>query len=206
MDGDLLSTTVTFFSGAALAFLASVANDWQARRTEARKQRSDDRTELQAQADELLAAVLALKVAGNVHDHLTGGWRTRLVVGIHAGTRAAAGWSRSGRGLPGFLTGYGDASEVISRWDRDNAASAAGLAVPLIRLSTAVAPLLRRPEPELATAAEGVYEAVIAQDDGRTERALAAFREALLPALDPPPARRQLSRRRRTEESGRTRR
>ncbi|MER6443601.1 hypothetical protein ABT275_46300 [Streptomyces sp. NPDC001185] len=200
---DLLETSATLASGAALAFVGSLVNDWQTRRTEARKQRVDDRAELQAQADELLAAVLALKVAGNVHDHLNGGWKPRLVVGIHALTRAAAQWSRSGRGLPGVLTGYGEASDVISRWDRESAASAAGLAVPLTRLSVAVAPLMRRQEQDLAAATEAVYAAVVASDEEGVERALREFRRALLPVLDPPRARRRLSLRRGAGGSGR---
>ncbi|MEU7061327.1 hypothetical protein [Streptomyces sp. NPDC046197] len=90
MDGDLLNTLVSAAGAVALVFLGAAGNDWQTRRTEARKQRADDRAELQAQADELIAAALALKVAGTIHDHLMGGRRTQLTVGIQALARAAA--------------------------------------------------------------------------------------------------------------------
>jgi hypothetical protein len=196
MNSDLREMLITLASGAVLAFLAAffgaALSDWQTRRTEDRKQRADDRAELQAQADELIAAVLALKVTGNLRDQLTGSRRTRTTVGMHALVQGLAEWARSGRGSLGLFTGYGTASQVISQWDRDHVASAAGLAAPIIRLSAATAPLMRRQERQLATAAENVYTAVVNrfEDEEQVEQALAAFREALLPALDPPPAHR----------------
>ncbi|WP_405987747.1 hypothetical protein [Streptomyces sp. NBC_00986] len=194
MNGDLINTLLTLASGAALLGLGAVANDWQTRRTEARKQRMDDRTELQAQADELIAAVLDLKVTGGLHDQLTGSRRTRLTVGMHALVQGLAEWSRSGRGRLGLLTGYGNASKVIRQWDRDHTASAAGLAGPLIRLGAAAAPLMSRQERDLAAAAGNVFTTIVENfaEEGRVEHALAEFREALLPVLNPPPARRGL--------------
>ncbi|MGW0836399.1 hypothetical protein [Streptomyces prunicolor] len=204
MNNDLREMLITLASGAVLAFLAAffgaALSDWQARRTEARKQRAEDQAELQAQADELISAVLALKVTGNLRDQLTGSRRTRTTVGMHAVVQGLAEWARAGRGSLGLFTGYGTASQVISQWDREHVASAAGLAAPIIRLAAATAPLMRRQEQDLATAAENVYTAVINRfdDEEQVGRALAAFREALLPVLDPPPASRSwLSLRRR---------
>lgn len=204
MNNDLREMLITLASGAVLAFLAAFfgagLNDWQTRRTEARNQRVSDRAELQAQANELIAAVLALKVAGNLRDQLTSGWRTRATVGMHALVQGLAEWARAGRGNLGFFVGYGTASQVVSQWDREHVASGAGLAAPITRLTAATAPLMSRQEQDLAAAAENVYTTVINRfdDEEQVGRALAAFREALLPALDPPSARRsRLSLRRR---------
>lgn len=60
--------------------------------------------------------------------------------------------------------------------------------MPLNWLAAAVTPLLRRPEPGLAQAVEELFAAVVDHyaDTDRTERALAAFHQALRPALNAP--------------------
>ncbi|MFH8395751.1 hypothetical protein [Streptomyces sp. NPDC018036] len=199
MNDDLLNAALGAAGALVVGLLTLWATERLTRRREARKQQADDRAQLQAQADELIAAVLALKVIGGVHDHLVGGWRARLTVGLHAAIRAGAGWARSAPDASRWLAGYGEAAEVIRQWDQASAASAAGLAAPLTRLTAAVAPLLSRPERALADAAEAVFSTVVQHfgDEDRVAQELAAFREALLPALDPPPApRRRLSLRR----------
>ncbi|GGK30216.1 hypothetical protein GCM10011583_72630 [Streptomyces camponoticapitis] len=52
----------------ALLYLGASENERRNRRTEARKDAAADRAALEAQADELVASLLALKVAANTHD------------------------------------------------------------------------------------------------------------------------------------------
>ncbi|MFI8989855.1 hypothetical protein ACIG63_33445 [Streptomyces antimycoticus] len=194
MDTDFLNTVASAASAVALLFLGAWENDRRTRRTEARKEAAADRAALEAQADELVSAVLAVRVAGNAHEHLWGGWRAKAAVALRAAVRGGAGYVGSGqRGFPAVLAGYGDAASVIGRWDQESAASAAGLAAPLSRLGAAAAPLLRRQDPGLAAAVEEVFTAVAEHyaDEDRTTRALAAFHEALRPALQPPAVRRR---------------
>ncbi|MGW5658267.1 hypothetical protein [Streptomyces humi] len=189
MDHDL----VTAAFGAALALVVSLSTqgvtEGLTRRREARAQRAADRAELQAQSDELFAAVIALKAAGGMNDQLAGGWRSRLTTLLHAVTQGAAvaagpGQSARYRGL----AGAGRVSEVISQWDRESAVSAAGLVAPLSRLGAAAAPLMRHPDQALADAAGNVLDTVVEhfQDHDGAGRALAAFRIELLRVMDPP--------------------
>ncbi|MBI0313686.1 hypothetical protein [Streptomyces javensis] len=194
MDTDLINTAASAAGAVALLFLGAWESDRRTRRTEARKEAAADRAVLEAQADELIAAVLAVRVAGDAHDHVWGGWRARATVALRAAIRGGAGYVRSGqRGFPAVLTGYGDAARVIGQWDRESAASAARLAAPLSRLGAAAAPLLRRQEPELKAAVGEVFTAVAEHyaDEDRAARALAAFHEALRPVLEPPTVRRR---------------
>ncbi|MGW2964949.1 hypothetical protein ACWDGI_41790 [Streptomyces sp. NPDC001220] len=199
MNADLLNPLVSAAGAVALVFLGAVGSDWQTRRTEARKQLADDQAELQAQADELLAAVIAVKVAGNMHDRGVGGWRTRLIVSAHALIRATAARERAGQGLPGFLAQTGEMVAVLRQWDQEFSAAADRLTAPLSRLGAAAAPLIRRPEQALAEAAQNVLAAVVDRfdDEEVATQALTAFRRELLLVLDAPAApRRRLSLRR----------
>ncbi|GAA2704808.1 hypothetical protein GCM10010310_79180 [Streptomyces violaceolatus] len=191
VNSELLTTAATSAGTLALLFIGAWENDRRTRRAEARKDAAADRAALEAQANELVAAVLALKVAGGMHDQLFAGWRarSRLVLDwVGQGMMAAALTDRAGavRGL----TFFGAADRVLDRWDRETKASTAGLAAPLSRLGAAVVPLLRREEPGLADAADGVFTAAVEShgDDDRMTRALEAFHAALRPALQPPPA------------------
>ncbi|MFD9466788.1 hypothetical protein [Streptomyces sp. NPDC060027] len=189
MDSDLLNTAASAAGAVVLLFLGAWENDRRNSRTEARKEAASDRAALEAQANELVAAVLAVKVAGNTHDHLYGGWRARGIVllrGVLGGGAAYAGFRE--RGSSAVWAGYGELARVIGQWDQVSATSAAALAAPLSRLGTAVAPLMRRQEPGLAAAVEEVFTSVTDHyDDGdRVTRSLDAFHEALRPALEPP--------------------
>ncbi|MFH9829377.1 hypothetical protein [Streptomyces bobili] len=206
MDDALLSAVASAGAAAVLLFLGAWENDRRTRRTEARKEAAGERAALEAQANELVAAVLAVKVAGNAHDHLFGSWKAKAAVCLRAAVRGGAVYARSGqRGFPAVMAGYGEAAIVIGQWDEGSAVSAAGLAAPLGRLGAAVAPLMGRQEPGLASAAEEVFTAIGENyaDEDRITRALAAFHEALRPALEPPvPPRRWWSLRRRSSGSG----
>lgn len=193
MDSALLNTALSAGGAVALLFLGGWESDRRTRRAEARKQAEADRAALEAQADELVAAVLAVRIAGNAHDHLLGGWRARLNVAVRAALQGGVAYGRaSQRGFPAAMAAYGDAASVIAQWDRESAASAAGLTAPLSRLGAAVPPLLRRREPGLAAAAQELLTAVTENyaDAERTDRALAAFHQAVQSALEPPAARR----------------
>ncbi|MFI1568978.1 hypothetical protein ACH4ZX_39215 [Streptomyces sp. NPDC020490] len=203
MDSELLNTALTAAGAVALVFIGGWENGRRTRKAEERKDAAADRAALEAQANELVAAVLALKIAGNTHDHLFAGWRAtgRLVLNVLSqGMTAMALTDRVGaaRGMAFF--GVGD--RLVDRWERDVTASAAGLAAPMSRLGTAVAPLLRREEPGLAAAADAVFTAAMEGhgDDDRMVRALEDFHAALRPALMPPtPAAGWWARRRRAE-------
>ncbi|MFJ4368032.1 hypothetical protein ACIP4S_28300 [Streptomyces chartreusis] len=155
MNDALLDALPGAVGAVVLLFLGAWENDRRTQRTEARKEVAADRAALEAQADELVAAVLAVKAAGNAHDHLWGSWKAKAAVGLRAAVRGGAAYARSGqRGFPAVMAGYGDAATVIGQWDQGSAVSAAGLAAPLGRLGAAVAPLMRRQEPGPAAAAE----------------------------------------------------
>ncbi|WP_256339993.1 thiamine pyrophosphate-dependent enzyme [Streptomyces sp. 2231.1] len=74
VDGELLDKAVTATGTVALLFLGGWENAWRTRKAEERKEAAADRASLEARADELVTAVLPLKVAGNMHDQLYTGW------------------------------------------------------------------------------------------------------------------------------------
>ncbi|PKW05299.1 2-oxoglutarate dehydrogenase E1 component [Streptomyces sp. 1222.5] len=74
VDSELLDKAVTAAGPVALLFLGGWENAWRTRKAEERKEAAADRASLEARADELVTAVLALKVAGNMHDQLYTGW------------------------------------------------------------------------------------------------------------------------------------
>ncbi|MER7187316.1 hypothetical protein ABT404_48995 [Streptomyces hyaluromycini] len=194
MDHDLVTAAFGAAGALVVALSSQVVTEGLTRRREARAQRAADRAELQAQADELLAAVIALRAAGGMNDQLAGGLRPRLTAILHALAQGAAVAAGPGQPFHRGLTGVGRVSEVVSQWDRESAVSAAGLVVPLSRLGAAVAPLMRNPDQALAGAAGKVLDTVVAnyKDDEGTGRALAAFRTELVRVLEAPTPRRRL--------------
>ncbi|MGO4635020.1 hypothetical protein AB4225_29445 [Streptomyces sp. 2RAF24] len=188
--------------GAALAvvllFLGTWESDRRTRRTEARKTAAADRAALEAQADEFVAAVMAVTTAGVVHDAMWGGWKTRAVVLIQALAQGVSAYAGAASGKA-FSAANEAAHVVISEWDRGSAKSAQELAAPLARLGSAGAPLMRRQEPGLADAANEVVVSIRENyaDAERISSSLSVFREALGSALEPPaPSRRRWFRRR----------
>jgi len=199
----LLSAGIGAVFSAVIVFLTSWEGDRRKRSEEERRAIADDRAALEAMANEFVAAVLAVRVEGNAHDHLWGGWKARTVVAVHAAVHGGAAYFASDAGAgererrAGLLAALRAASGVISRWDRESAVSAVRLSAPLTRLGAAVAPLLHRPEPGLAQAAQETFDAVVAYTDAdRTERALAAFHQALTAIPAPAAPRRRFLRRR----------
>lgn len=203
VNSELLTTAAGAVGAVVLVFIGGWDNGRRTRKAEERKDAAADRAALEAQADELVAAVLALKVAGSTHDHLFAGWgaKGRLALNLLSqGMTAVALTDRAGAARAMAFFSVWD--QLVDRWDRDATASAAGLAAPLSRLGAAVAPLLRREEPGLAAAADAVFTAAVEghEDDDRMARALEDFHAALRPALVPPapaPRWRSLRRRRR---------
>jgi hypothetical protein len=198
MNHDLVTAALGAAAALVVSLSSQVVTEGLTRRREIRAQQAADRAELQAQADELLAAVLALTAAGGMNDQLMGGLRPRLTTLLHALTQGAAVAAQSGQAFHRGLAGVGRASEVISQWDRESAASAAGLVAPLSRLGAAAAPLMRHPDQALTEAAGNVLNTVVAnfQDHDEVGQALATFRAELLRVLDAPVPRRRLSLRR----------
>ncbi|MFF4442426.1 hypothetical protein [Streptomyces sp. NPDC001621] len=187
VDSELIDKVVTAVGAVGLVLIGQWDNARRTRMLEDRKDAAAERAALEAQANELVTAVLALKIAGNTHDHLFAGWGAKGRVALSALTQGSAAALLAGKvgrasGLPVII---GEAGRIVDRWDRDTAASAAGLVAPLNRLGAAVAPLLRRTEPGLAAAADAVFTAAVEShgDDERMTRALEAFHEALRPAL-----------------------
>lgn len=189
MNSELLNTAAGAIGAVVLVFIGGWENERRARKAEARKDAAADRAALEAQANELVTAVLALKVAGNTHDHLWGGWGAKGRIVLRALTQGGAAALVSGRrrmaALPALLE---EAGRVVERWDSDSVISAAGLAAPLSRLGAAVAPFLRSDDPELAAAADEVFMAAAESygDEARMTRALEAFHAALRRALTQP--------------------
>ncbi|MFJ9351772.1 hypothetical protein [Streptomyces sp. NPDC101237] len=188
MNHDLVTAALGAGGALVVGLSTQVVTEGLTRRREARAQRAADQAALQAQADELYAAVLALNAAGTMHDQLMTSGRARLVIMMHAAAHWIAEVARSEPGVNRGLVGLGKASTVISQWDREQTASAAGLTAPLTRLGAAVAPLARHPDRVLADAAVTVFETVTAnyRDTERGQQALRAFRAELLRVLDPP--------------------
>ncbi|MGA4950943.1 hypothetical protein [Streptomyces lydicamycinicus] len=181
-------------SAVVLLFLGAWENERRTQRTEARKDAAADRAALEAQANEFVAAVLAVKVAGNAHDHIWGGWKARGRAILRALVEGGAAYAGSPqRGSPAVMAANQVMATVIGQWDQGSAASAAELAAPLGRLGEAVAPLMKRQEPGLAAAVEEVFTAICESyaDEERITQALAQFHEALRPALEPPAPTRQ---------------
>ncbi|MFB8760798.1 hypothetical protein [Streptomyces nigra] len=206
VDSELLKIALSATGAVALVFIGGWENGRRTRKAEERKDAAADRAALEAQANELVTAVLALKVAGNVHDRLFAGWGAKGRIALGALTQGAAASVRAGRGgaASGLAALLSEASRAVDRWDRDTVASAAALAAPLNRLGAAVAPLMRRTEPGIAAGAEAVFRAVTEnyRDDDGIAQALESFHEALGPVLAlpaPAPRRWALLRRRRVE-------
>lgn len=193
MDSALLNTGITVVSTVVLLFLGAWETARRNRHTEARKDAAAERAALDAQADELVAAVLALRIAGDTHDHLWGGWGARGRVALRALAHGSIAYGLAGRtGAPALLVASGEAARTVYSWDQESGVSAAALAAPLARLGTAVAPLLRRED--LGPAAAELYEAAVKHhgDDDRMAAALRDFHEALRQVLEPPaPTRRR---------------
>lgn len=197
MDSAFLTTGITVVTTIALVFIGAwetARRNRQAEaRAEARKDAAADRAALEAQATELVAAGLALRVAGDTHDHVWGGWGARGRVALRALVHGGIAYGLAGRtGGPALFAASGEAARAIFRWDHESGVSAGELAAPLGRLGAAVAPLLRRQD--LGPAADGVFTAAV-QHHGDSERmnaALRNFHEALRLALEPPaPVRRR---------------
>ncbi|MGW6942767.1 hypothetical protein ACWGF3_27725 [Streptomyces xanthophaeus] len=100
MDTALLGTGVTVVSTVVLLFLGAWETARRNRQAEARKDAAAERAALQAQADELVAAVLALRVAGNTHDHIWGGWAARGWVALRALAHGSIAYGLAGRTGP----------------------------------------------------------------------------------------------------------
>ncbi|MGJ5899407.1 hypothetical protein ACSCBZ_46830 [Streptomyces niveiscabiei] len=201
MDSALLSVGLGSVGTTAIMFLTSWENDRRRRREEERKAVADDRAALETALDEFVAAALAVRVEGNAHDHLWGGWRARSVVALHAlaqGGSAYVGLGAVGagrKGAAGLLAAYGAASNVIDRWNRESAVSAVRLSAPLARLGAALPPLLRHPD--LAEAAQEAFNAISAHTDtDRTDRAFSALYDAFAALSAPTAPRRRFLRRR----------
>lgn len=189
VDSELVKMAASAAGAVALVFIGAWENGRRTRKDEERKEAAADRQVLENQANELVVAVLELRVAGNTHDHLFGSWGARGRVVINALTQGSTSALLAGRGgASGFPALLGEAGRVVDRWDRDSATSAAGLAAPLSRLGASVAPLLRREEPGLAAGADAVFKAAVEDygDDDRMAQALEAFHAALRPALARP--------------------
>jgi hypothetical protein len=209
MNDALLNTVASAAGAVVLLFLGAWENDRRTRRAEARKQVLEDRATLEEQANELVVAVLAMKVAGNIHDHQWGSWRARGTVILRALFQGGAAYTLSPRDgssarSSALMAANQAVAAVLSQWDRGSSAATAELAAPLGRLGAAVAPLMRRQEPGLADAVQEVLAAVTENyaDEDRIARALQAFHEALSPALAAPaPPRRWWSLRRRNSGS-----
>ncbi|MFE0229900.1 hypothetical protein ACFWZS_22565 [[Kitasatospora] papulosa] len=84
MDSALLTTGITVVTTIALLFIGAWETARRNRQAEARKDAAADRAALEAQATELVAAVFALRVAGDTHDHVWGGWGARGRVALRA--------------------------------------------------------------------------------------------------------------------------
>ncbi|MFJ3820535.1 hypothetical protein [Streptomyces nodosus] len=201
MNSELLNTAATAAGAVALVFIGGWENGRRTRKAEERKEAAAHAT-LEAQADELVTAVLVLKVAGNMHDQLFAGEGAKgrlFVAALSKGSSAALG--HRGGVTSGLPAAFREAWRVVDRWEQDTAASAAGLAAPLSRLGAAVAPLMRRAEPGIAAGAEAVFKAAVEShgDDDRMAQALETFHAALRPALATPvtAGRRRVLRRRR---------
>ncbi|GAA2463226.1 hypothetical protein [Streptomyces lavendulocolor] len=195
MNDVLITALPSTAVAVALLFLGGWENERRTRRTEARKDAAASRAAFEAQIEEFVGAVMALKIAGIAHDTLYGGWRAKAVVIVRAlGEAVSAHAGASGRGA--VAAANRAAGAVVDRWDQASAASAAGLAAPLTRLGAAAAPLMRRQEPGVKESVEEVLAALNSDfsDEERITRGLTAFNEATQAALEPPAA----SRRRRS--------
>ncbi|WP_329167540.1 hypothetical protein OHB49_45355 (plasmid) [Streptomyces sp. NBC_01717] len=187
MDSALLTTGITVVTTVALVFIGAWETARRNRQAEARKDAAAERASLEAQAIELVAAVLALRVAGDTHDHVWGGWGARGRVALRALVHGGIAYGLAGRtGGPALFAASGEAARAVFSWDQESGVSAGALAVPLARLGTAMAPLLLRED--LAPAADGVLTAAVRHhgDNERMDAALRDFREALRQAVEPP--------------------
>ncbi|MER6394291.1 hypothetical protein ABT236_38300 [Streptomyces sp. NPDC001523] len=205
MDTALLNTGVTVAGTVALLFLGAWETARRNRHAEARKDAAAERAVLQTQAAELVTAVLALRVAGDTHDHVWGGWAARGRVALRALVHGSIAYGLAGRtGPPALLVATGEAARTVHDWDHASGVSAAALTAPLVRLCAAAAPLLLRED--LGPATDAVFTTATRHhgDNDRMTEALRAFHEALRSALEPPaPARRRgwLPRRRAAAET-----
>ncbi|WP_371674875.1 hypothetical protein [Streptomyces sp. NBC_01276] len=204
MDDAILSAMPGAGLAVILLFLGAWETDRRNKRKEARKEVAENRATLEAQVNEFVASVLAVKVAGNMHEHLYAGWRARgTLLTRWLGGASAAYLGSPRHGLPAAMMAVHAMNAVVDQWDEASTVSAAKLAAPLGRLGAAAAPLMRRQEAGVAAAVDRVFTAITENyaDEDRINQALAALYDVLRPALDPPtPPRRRWTLRRRSGE------
>ncbi|MEW2433283.1 hypothetical protein AB0952_03720 [Streptomyces caniferus] len=114
---DALLNAVPGAAGAViLLFLGAWENDRRTRRTEARKEAAADRAALEAQANDFVAAVLAVQVAGNAHDHLYAGWRAKATLIVQALVWGGAAYTGSPqRGVPAAMAASQAVHTLLNR-------------------------------------------------------------------------------------------
>lgn len=165
---------------------------WLTNRSRDRVDREAEKAALRAQADALIVAVGDLRATANVNRTL---WerpaeqgRTMLLAALIGGGRIVRG-TRGGSGWADIAVGLGEAAQFLGRERIASKQNAATVREPLMRLTTAAAPLLRHQDPTIATAAEELFTAAmnIGTDTARADTALETFGRAVRAALEPRP-------------------
>ncbi|MEU8688829.1 hypothetical protein [Streptomyces sp. NPDC048665] len=167
--------------------------------TTATKKRADakaDRATVRVQADELIVAVSEIRAMARTTQVLWGGWKENGRSLLLAFTAAAGGFARTaavasrdeqGKRLA-YFAALGAAADMISR-DRREVKRLDGALMPaMTRVMSSAAPLLRHPDPKVATATEKLLATVseIEATDA-LDAALREFGRAVVPVTTAPP-------------------
>ncbi|MEU7306295.1 hypothetical protein [Streptomyces sp. NPDC007206] len=165
---------------------------WLSNRATSRANRAAEKAALRSQADALIAAVLDVRnaaLAGHtLWDSLLEHGRTILLAAVAgagevARTRAAGAPDRAS-----VAAGLGSAAQLIARDRIASKEYAATVREPIFRLTTAAAPLLRHPDPQVSESAGALLKATfdIKKDTRNLDSAFAAFHAAVTAAEQEP--------------------
>lgn len=182
----LIELASSLVSGAVIAVLAS----WLTNRARNRQDQQEEIGALRVQADAMTVAVAELQGAAAANRLLWEGpaERARSFLLATLAYFGGAARARIAGGTDGqsVLVGMGQAAELLSRDRRASKQNAAAVREPLTRVATAAAPLMRYPDPAVATATEQLLGACgDIENTERLEAALEAFGQAVRAATAP---------------------
>ena len=176
-----------------IAALIAFLTWWLTNRSRDRSDREAEKVVLRAQADALIIATGDLRAAADagrlLWDRPVEQLRTFFLAALIGAGRMASPTPAKGTDWPEIAAGIGEAAQFLGRERLAGKQFATTLREPVMRLTTAAAPLLRHPDATIATAAEELFAAATGDitNTARAQAALETFGRAVRVALEPRP-------------------